>query len=199
MSRYQDGDGDSDWNTVELWQHNLELALSGKRGKQALADLKAALEALPEKRLIERALCTVGGVEKRPEIANLEQPEGVCAVGAYVWWQKVKQGKDPLQAFEELDTLPDEDGDIWDTVEAGKSAGLTRVLAWELAYTNDETYGGLTPEERYARFVGWIDQQLARPPAPPRPPKRARRVSRIQEKLASWHQLAMPATQGLSP
>ena len=159
----------------------MELALAGKRGKQALADLKAALEALPEKRLIERALCTVGGAEKRPELAelDLDQPEGVCAVGAYVWWQKVKQGKDPMQAFEELDTLPDSDGDIWDTVEAGKSAGLARVLAWELAYTNDETYGGLSPEDRYEKFMAWIDKQLALPayvPPPPKPPKPARRT-----------------------
>lgn len=192
MSRYQDDGGDGDYNTYELWSHNVELALTGKRGKAALVDLKAALEALPEKRLIERALCTVGGVEKRPEITNLEQPEGVCAVGAYVWWQKVKQGKDPMQAFEELDTLPDEDGDIWDTVEAGTSAGLTRVLAWELAYMNDETYGGLTPEQRYEKFMAWVDEALRRPPAPPRQPRKPKRLSRIQQKLASWQQLAAP-------
>jgi len=43
----------------------------------------------------------------------------------------------------------------------GEGAGMTFTLAWELAYRNDETYRALTPEERWERFVGWIDTELA--------------------------------------
>ena len=45
----------------------------------------------------------------------------------------------------------------------GKSAGMTFTLAWELAYRNDEMFGDMSPEERHAAFVRWIDKQLGAP------------------------------------
>lgn len=57
----------------ELWQANVERSLGGRAGQQALRELLAALDALPEKRLIEGHLvkngevCTIGAliVEKK--------------------------------------------------------------------------------------------------------------------------------------
>lgn len=175
MSRYSDYDGDGDQTiTWEMWQWNADRALKGKRGQKALRDLREALLHLPEKRLIARALCTVGAEripEARPDGWNYarddildivhEQGQGVCAVGAYVWWQKVKAGASPEEAFAALPTLADTESEMYDTARAGKDAGLTYTLAWELAFTNDETFDGLTPEQRYERFMAWLDESIA--------------------------------------
>lgn len=180
MSRYYDGDDGPEYdNAYELWQANAKRALKGKRGRKALAELREALQALPEKRLIARALCTVGPEKRRPQpVTNpsgetwdwagrdfdeivSEQGQGVCAVGAYVWWQKVKAGADPTAAFDELPTLDDANHDLSETAYLGKNAGLTVTLAWTLAYRNDEDLGDCTPEERHARFIAWIDGELS--------------------------------------
>jgi hypothetical protein len=176
MSRF-DGEGDCpDYsNASELWQANVRRALAGKRGKKALAELREALRALPEKRLISGALCTVGGLSHpkaptdgwcREELEDKleEEGEGVCAIGAFLWHKKVKAGADPQAAFEELPLLLDFEHDAWETAEAGRRAGLTTTLAWDLAYRNDERFGG-TPEERYEAFMAWLDEQLAEVPS----------------------------------
>lgn len=164
MSRYYDGDGDENFNNEgEFWQANYDRAMKGKRGRKALADLREALLALPEKKLIDRALCTVGRSEDEQSHLAVEGIDlgGVCAVGAYVWHQKVKAGMDPTEAFESLPTLDDSDHGIWETEEVGQSVGLTRYVAFEFAYKNDETFGQLSPEGRYQKFMTWLDTELA--------------------------------------
>lgn len=168
MSRLGDSDEGADYNNAyELWQHNLQRALVSPRGKKALTELREALLALPEKKLIERALCTVGGAEKRPVLERdysmilEENGEGVCAVGAYIWWKKVKAGMDPQAAFASLPTLEDENHDMWETADAAKAVGMAGVLAWHLAYQNDETFRSVTPSERYVKFMAWLDTALA--------------------------------------
>lgn len=173
MSRFEDdGDGPEYNNAYELWQRNLRVALAGRRGQRALQDLRDALLALPDHRLIARALCTVGE-GRRPDDTRshwaagdfdellAEQGSGVCAVGAYAWHQKVKSGRDPAAAFADLPTLTDYDHGSWETAEAGERAGLARTLASHLAYLNDETWGDRTPEQRWQACIDWIDKQLA--------------------------------------
>ena len=190
MSRFNDdGDGPEYPNAGALWQQSIKLALRGKRGLQALKDLREALLALPEKKLIDRALCTVSvevpehlpeSMRWSPDIdydayrrttETLEKAalisevgRGVCAVGAYVWWKRVKAGEDPQHVFETMPVLADSDSDLWETVEAGRSAGLGVALAWELAYTNDETFAGLSAEERYVQYLAWLDEKIATHP-----------------------------------
>ena len=176
MSRFSDDyDYDCEYytNAADLWQHNVKAALSGKRGKKALAELRDALRALPDKRLIAGALCTVGADQRgagsnqwyRDDLADnigRQGGEGVCAIGAYLWFKKVKAGIDPQTAFEELPTYLDSDGDAdWRTADAGKAAGLTYTLASTLAYQNDMSYEGMSPGERYEAFMTWLDDQLA--------------------------------------
>lgn len=173
MSRYWD-DGNSDGMPAELWEANLSRALTGKRGQKALADLRAALMELPERRLISRALCTMNAASLREELPEsppyvrreldelvAEQGEGVCLVGAYVWYQEVRDGAEPAAAFAKLPMLPDYGNDMHDTVVAGNRAGLTWTLAWDLAFRNDETWAGCTPGERWQKALDWIDSQLA--------------------------------------
>lgn len=184
MSRYSDVSCDDQLfpNQAAFWRANAHRALRGKRGRKALAELRDALLALPQKRLIARALCTVAPDKRREDevpveldggyrftpavwrnesLAEIvaEEGEGVCAVGAYVWWQKVKAGADPVGAFDALPTLPDTDEGINATADAGHNAGLVWSLAWQLAYRNDETFD-LSPEQRYTAFMAWIDHEL---------------------------------------
>ena len=67
MSRYTEGDWDDENAEFKAaaWNRNAQLALKGKRGQKALRELREALMALPEKRLIEGAVCTVGADERR--------------------------------------------------------------------------------------------------------------------------------------
>ena len=189
MSRFGDYDDYPDYpNASDLWEANLRRALAGKRGKKALAELREALLALPERRLIAGALCTVGADRLAPQAysrGDLEEKierdgEGGCAIGAYVWYRKVKAGMDPQAAFAELPTLLDVVGNAEvQTAEAGKRAGLTFTLAQSLAYRNDEEFGGMTPEVRYRRFMEWIDHQLSEE-VHPLPTVRALRVGTLQ-------------------
>jgi hypothetical protein len=216
MSRYRDSDdyeGDPEqilaWGR---WKRNAEQVLKSKRGRKALADLREALLALPGKRLINGALCTVGSPEVRfPEVTGEEiaaqveesaarwvelefevpaddaahvarwmrqdrdegreayrkvaerEGEGCCGTAAYLWHQKVRAGMDPAEAFAALPSVYEGDNEdpMRETAELGVQAGLAYTLAWELAYRNDETYGAMTPEERYTAFLAWLDQQLA--------------------------------------
>lgn len=172
MSRFGD-DADYDYDPVRqrLWDANYERALKGKRGRKALTDLRAALLALPERKLIDGALCTVNPGRRHPgdRITRFEFEEliedkgpGVCAVGALLWHRKVKAGMDPAEAFDSLPTMPDYDSDLLDTAQlAVREAGLAFPLAWMLAYRNDEMLDGQTPEERYEAFLAWIDAELA--------------------------------------
>lgn len=174
-------------NEDAFWRANAERALKGKRGRKALADLREALMALPERRLIANAFSTVAvetvdtsapvpkwgepgfdfttyrthqdAQERNTLLA--EQGHGVCSVAAYVWHQKVKAGADPQEALKELPLLPDYDGDgSWHTEQQGVAAGLTKYVAWTLMQRNDDHLDHLTPEGRWQAVVDWIDEQL---------------------------------------
>jgi hypothetical protein len=171
MSRFYDCDDYDEWfpNQAALWRANADRAMDSKKGHAALADLREALRHLPEKRLIGGAFCTVDHERRNLDDGVVDDVggEGVCAVGAYVWWQKVKKGADPAEAFAELPTLYGEDygQDSEATASAGKAAGLAFPLAWDLAYMNDEQWSRCTPEERYERFMAWLDSKLAAVPS----------------------------------
>lgn len=183
MSRYYDCDyEDEDFpNQWAFYQKNAQAALKGKRGRKVLAELREALQALPEQRLISSALCTVDHERRgrayvhrldngavvdwgRRELDELvtEEGEGVCAVGALLWWRKVKAGVESVAAFEQLPTLMADDGGIEATAQrAADEAHVVYSLAWQLAYKNDETFEDMTPEQRHAAFIAWIDGELA--------------------------------------
>jgi hypothetical protein len=173
MSRFcDDWDDSGEGMPWQFWEHNLSMALGGKRGQQALRDLREALMALPEHKLIGGAMCTVGAADRRPEYqrhcggdfdALVESNgEGVCAIGAFIWHKHVKAGMGPQEAFAKLPTLLGVDGDEgWRTSNLGQTAGLTMTLAWHLAQKNDDSFEALAPEDRFNAFIEWIDKQIA--------------------------------------
>ena len=191
MSRSGDYDYDEDFpNQAAFWHHNAERALKGRRGKKALTELREALLMLPEKRLVEGAMSTAAlaakyegepdeemrytwqaqehrlqrNWEKRDAMQKVEDEGiGVCAVGAYLLRKRVLEtGETPEDAMRNLPALADiESYDMTDTVDLGEQGGLSRYVAYTLADLNDETFGACTPEQRYEKFLAWIDKELA--------------------------------------
>ncbi len=137
-SEVDDWDEGADWRYIR-WRGAITSALRGKKAQAFLRELIAALDALPEKRLIANSF--------------IEPQEGcVCALGAV----GKSRGID-LSAFEEID--PDDDGAAADA--ASGVFGIPHTLAATIMDENDE--GGRrdqTPEERFARMRRWAECQL---------------------------------------
>lgn len=116
----------------ELWQGNCERSLRGKQGQEELRELRAALLALPEKRLIH---------------GTLEDEDGnVCAIGAY----GKRKGLD-LSKFD-VDS---------DTDEVGIAGGMPKLVAWKVVEMNDIEFDyAVTPEERYTKMLAWVEKKL---------------------------------------
>lgn len=97
MSRYDNEDED-DPSAAALWEANYRRALLSPRGQQVLRTMRDALYALPERRLIISAVCTVGGADIRtPLMTDAEAVEAAesAAPEAFnaAWWATLS----PLQ------------------------------------------------------------------------------------------------------
>jgi hypothetical protein len=168
-----DDDGENFPNEYAFWVRRRDQVLSGKRGRSALAELREALMALPEKRLVMGAISTVSLADRAATLEDdqylkrdilkkcAHEGPGVCAIGAYLWHKAVKAGADPEQAFHDLPVSADVlEEYLGDTARIGETAGLSYTLAYLLASRNDESYEDYTPEIRYQKFMGWLDQVL---------------------------------------
>lgn len=131
-------DFDNDWELI-MWRGAVASAIRGKRGQAFFRDLLAALDALPEKRLIAN---------------ELEETDGnVCALGAL--------GKRRALDMHELD--PEDSQRVADTF------GIAEALAKETVWINDEAGNWKeTPEQRFERVRAWVVRQIkVDPPATP--------------------------------
>ena len=135
---------DCDDVRFNLYRANVDRAIAGKRGQAFLREMAAALDAMPVKELVAEEI--------------VRDSEHVCAMGAVA----LARGLD-------VSAVDPEDPD---TV-AGK-LGITRILACEIAYENDENaplyapgppgpageWTRLTPEtpaQRWQRMRKWVD------------------------------------------
>jgi hypothetical protein len=118
-------DGDN-WSAI-MYCGAVTSAFRGKRGQAFLKEILAALDAMPEKRLVGD---------------SLEDQEGaVCTLGAV--------GKARNMVMSQID--PED----YHTV-AGKF-GIAEAMAREIVYMNDEaSWGNETPEQRWSRMRIWI-------------------------------------------
>jgi hypothetical protein len=132
MGRISYSDDEDYPGQFELWQANCERSLRGAKGQQELAQLRAALLALPEKRLIHELL--------------EDEEGGVCAIGAY----GKHKGLD-LSRFE-VDS---------DTDQVGIAGGMPDLVAWKVVEMNDMEFDHLTPEQRYEKMLAWVESKLA--------------------------------------
>ena len=119
---------------LELYRGNIDRATAGKRGQRFFRELVAALDALPEKRLIR---------------GELEQETGaVCALGA-------------LRKAKNIDMEPLRESD-WDAL--GDAFNVAPMLTQEVMYMNDDYMdfddSSETPEERWERVRKWAAEQI---------------------------------------
>lgn len=128
---------DGDYEYSNLWMASVERAMYGKRGQAFLKELAAAMDAMPEKKLIADELVT---------------PEGeVCAIGVVC----KSRG------------LNTEGVDIYDREEIGKLVGIAPSMAAEIEYYNDQYgRGDQTPEERWTRMRKWVEDQIVKQAQP---------------------------------
>lgn len=154
MTRDFDGFGDGDIIPEAVWHSRYQRAMNSRAGLQRLLEAKAALEALPEKRLCE---------------GTLSDGKSVCFVGAIV--AKRAAAKNGVDLAAEIAALHAELTEEWmdyedlmSTATAGKDVGLPWTVAWEWAVLNDHTWGTLTDEERYSAALAWLNVRIASHP-----------------------------------
>jgi len=147
MSRsgYSD-DYDLGDNSLWLYRGAVKSAIKGRRGQSFLRDLLAALQALPEKRLIA---------------GHMQTADCVCAIGAVGKARGVDMS-DIDQMIAEADECGYDMPEIGGEVAA--TFGIASAMAREIMFENDE--GGAydeTPERRYDRMVRWVEARLRDP------------------------------------
>lgn len=131
----EDVDG---WQMI-MWRGQVASAMRGKRGQTMLRDLLAALDAMPNKRLIEHELfasgevCTIGslGLARGVEMGKLD-------VDDYVTIAKTFDVAAPL--VQEIEWMNDEASD-WHKGPDGKWARET-------------------PEQRWVRMRAWVASKI---------------------------------------
>lgn len=121
----------------DLWQANCERSMRGKKGQQELRELRDALLALPDKRLICGAL--------------VDEDGEVCAIAAY----GRRKGLD-LSKF----------GAYSGSDEVGIEGGMPKLVAWKVVEMNDVEFDHLTPEQRYVKMLAWVEARLHSDPDP---------------------------------
>lgn len=138
MSRAGYSDDIDEWELIR-WRGQVASATRGRRGQKMLRDLLAALDAMPEKRLIMHELKNEDG--------------DVCAFGAL----GVARGIDMTK----ID--PEEPDDV------AAAFDVAPQLAREIVYYNDEhfdfeyIYGEIveiTPERRWEKMRAWVGSQI---------------------------------------
>jgi hypothetical protein len=120
----------------ELWQANCRRSMRGKQGQEELRELRAALLALADKRLIHGSL--------------VDEEGEMCAIGAYA----KHKGLD-LQKFDSED----------ETDAVGIEAGMPALVAWKVVEMNDFEFAScsfqpISPEQRYTKMLAWVESQL---------------------------------------
>lgn len=129
MSRsgYCDDGGDY----MYLYRASVERAINGKRGQAFLKEMAAAMDAMPERRLIPSELVSQSGE--------------VCAIGTVC----KARGLDVSKV------------DEYDSEAVGKLVGIARSMAAEIEYENDERgRESETPEQRWVRMRMWVESEI---------------------------------------
>src|SRR5487761_1366554 len=106
MSRYIDHSDDDSPDMVLArgrWERNARAVLKSRRGRKALTEIREALLALPEKRLIEGALCTVGGPDRVPEVTDAEIDSHVARLKAADGWDERYHSREKVAEHMRLD------------------------------------------------------------------------------------------------
>lgn len=131
MSRSNYSDDCENWEMI-CWRGAVASATKGKRGQTLFREMIAALDAMPEKKLIASELVDSGG--------------GVCALGCLGKARGVKM----------------DDLDPCESKIISERFNIADALAREIAYENDEGgfQRRETPEQRWMRMREWVSKQI---------------------------------------
>lgn len=135
MSRHGYSDGCDGWELI-MWRGAVASAIRGRRGQQLLREMRDALDAMPDKRLISHELIDGDGE--------------VCAIGSV----GVKRHID-------MTTLDPEKPE-----QVAAAFGVSPALVKEISYENDDDYGDVTPEIRWRRMRNWVERNILQSPTP---------------------------------
>lgn len=131
-----------DCDNVALYRQAVDRALAGKRGQAFLREMLAALDVLPNKRLIAEDIVRADGE--------------ICGLGAVA----LLRGVDTSGIV-----------DPTDREYVGQFFGIAPSMAAEIAYINDECgrqvwsqSGPETPEERFTRVRAWVIENIVEQP-----------------------------------
>jgi hypothetical protein len=129
MSRSGYSDDCEGWDLIR-WRGAVASAIRGKRGQAFLRELLAALDALPEKRLIAN---------------TLEEEGAYCAIGSVGRLRGVDMsGVDPEYREQVAQTF-------------GVAEALAAEIMYE---NDEGGHWKETPEERFQRMRAWVVKQL---------------------------------------
>jgi hypothetical protein len=126
-------DSEDQWQFIR-WRGAVTSAIKGKRGQAFLKEMLAAMDALPERKLISEKLVD-------------EYDGSVCAIGAV--------GKARGLDMENVD--PE------DAESVAAFFGIPHALAAEIEYINDDWYYRDSAEERYRKMREWVEKQIMPP------------------------------------
>lgn len=158
MSRAGYSDDIDDPLVLGRWRAAVNSAIRGKRGQEFLREALAALDAMPDKRLISGHLVFDGwqgpwngeevivGGDVTTDRRGVPMPVGsVCLLGAVGRARGL-----------EMDGL---DPDDIETV--APTFGIADAMAREIVYWNDEGgHWSETPEQRWTRMRAWVAAQI---------------------------------------
>jgi len=170
MSRsgYSD-DCEDNWSWI-CWRGAVKSAIRGKRGQAFLRETLAALDALPERKLIAK------------DLIKTDKPKDPDALDPFYRWPNARSRKygnpDALWMW-------DVDNDVGAVCTLGavgvarnidmtgvdpedheSVAGLFNIphtLACEIMFMNDEAWWRCTPEERWVKMRAWIESEIRKP------------------------------------
>jgi hypothetical protein len=136
-SGYSDDYADDQWALIR-WRGAVASAIRGKRGQALLRDLLAALDAMPEKRLI----------------AGYFVREDGCACALGVLGQ--------ARGIDVAALNPSDLDDGADRAQVAKAFGLSEALAAEIMFVNDDDgiWTSLTDEQRWRDVREWVASQI---------------------------------------
>lgn len=137
MSRSGYSDDCESWSLIR-WRGAVTSALRGARGQKFLIELRDALDAMPERKLIANELQAADGC--------------YCTLGVI----GAQRGIDMTG----LD--PD------DREAVSKKFGIAEAMAAEIVFENDGEWRWEqeTPEARWTRMRAWVDSHIAEAPKP---------------------------------
>ena len=161
MSRFNDYD-DYEGEPEQIlaqgrWQRNAEMVLRSKRGRKALAEIREALMALPEHRLIEGAVCTVGDVDARyPAVTEAELEIERQKARATEWGASHPEHADDCARWLRMER--EEAREAYMNLVQNKGAGVCLVGAYAW---HKKVRAGADPVEAFAALPVVLDSEAA--------------------------------------